>query len=806
MDNKRNVIVDICDLLTKGEFELIVKTYGTSEDLEVKKILEVVNFYYNKSEMLKDSISGRASEQYPYISSSDKFGQIILSTIRRIEQADKLSDQLSKTLQSEKEIFMMEDWLKTQYTNIFSKIPGLNSLESLSNSVLSEVVLAMNAQLGIFYIKKNSNEITNHEIHLDVMATYGISNSDKIQFKFGEGLIGQCAKDLQPIYINNIPQDFISISCGLGKAHPKSLIIMPILYEQELCGIIELASMNLFTDLQKKLLEQIVSNIGISIKNVSTNLLTEKLLGEIEYKNRSLDSQKQALDSAAIVAETDVRGKITYVNEKFLEISKYTRNELMGQDHRILNSGHHPKEFFMNLWKNISTGNVWNGEVKNKAKDGSYYWVDTTIYPVKDELGKMKKYVAIRFDITDKKRVLEELSYATVQAKSATKAKSEFLANMSHEIRTPMNAIIALAELLADTRLSAEQKKYVNLFQIAGTNLLSIINNILDLSKIEAGQIYFEENIFDLELILKNVIDLQSVKSKSKSIDLDFEMNENLQKYYKGDPVRVAQVLSNLVVNGIKFTENGGVKIIIEENIYKERKGNILFAVHDTGIGISEENKVNIFSPFLQADNTITRKFGGTGLGLSICKNLVELMNGEIWVESKENIGSIFYFTLNLELANNIEKRELLTPVEKINSKKQSKKNKRILLVDDSDENREIIKAYLKNSPYDFTEACNGIIGFEKFKTEKFDLIFLDMQMPEMDGITCIKLIRDWEQQHKKSPTQIIACSAHALKSEKKNFIDAGCSNYLSKPFRKKDLLSVIENEQNFTTNNKISA
>lgn len=516
---------------------------------------------------------------------------------------------------------------------------------------------------------------------------------------------------------------------------------------------------------------------------------------EIEKKNRLLESQKKALDSAAIVAETDLSGKITYVNDKFIKLSKYDRTELMGNDHRVLNSRHHSKEFFTNLRETIAKGEVWRDEIKNKAKDGTFYWVDTTIYPVTDNNGRPYKYVAIYFDITDKKLITEKLQRATEQANLATKAKSEFLANMSHEIRTPMNAIVGMAELLSDTELTIEQKKYVEIFQQSSGNLLNIINDILDLSKVEAGLVNIEEIPFDLPLVLKNVVDLITPKAHSKGLELRMELDTKLPHVYIGDPTRIMQILMNLFGNAIKFTEFGEVRLIVSSNTLHDRPGNIIFSISDTGMGIAKDKVDKLFNPFSQADSSITRKFGGTGLGLSISKKLVELMKGNIWLDSKEGEGTTFWFTLDLPVSDEqIIKHQTEHRVPSNNNAPVSiKKPLNILLVDDSEFNRILVEEYLKKTGYKITEAENGKIAVEMAKNEQFDVILMDMQMPVMDGYAATKEIREWEERKHLPHSNIVAVTAYALNEEKKESISAGCDQHLSKPILKQDLMSVLD-------------
>lgn len=698
---------------------------------------------------------------------------------------EELSQQLRSAFAAERKKIAKDNWIKSVYGNIFLKIQGTKNIEELTNILVTELALATGSQLGSFYLHENQS--------LKSVAVYGLLDHKEAKvFRVGDGLVGQCALDLKAMHIKSLPEDYLYIESALGRGKPREIVLVPFTYQNELCGILELAKFGKYRPSHKKLLSQISQTIGISIQSILANSLNEKLYEELAQKNYLLASQKEALDSSAIVAETDLRGRITYLNDKFLEISKYSRDELMGKDHRILNSKFHSKEFFTNLWRTISKGEVWHGEVKNKTKDGNYYWVDTTIYPVKDANGKPKKYVAIRFDITDKKKALEDLQTATENAKKIAKLKADFLSSMSHEIRTPLNAIIGISDLLAETNLTPDQKKYVSVFQRAGNSLMQIINDVLDISKIEAGQIHLEEKSVDLKSLVEEVCDLIAPSAEKKGLAVKTFIDPNCPTKVMGDFFRIKQVIVNLVGNAVKFTEEGFVQIEIFPNNSTQKNGNILFCITDTGVGISKEQIGNLFHAFSQGDDSITKKYGGTGLGLAISKKFINMMSGEIWVESKIGEGSKFYFTLQL-------KEELSPQVPTLKHESNFvftlplNYKIKILLTEDSEDNRILIESYLKKLPIDVEIAENGKIALEKFKKENFDLILMDMQMPIMDGYETTRKIREWEASHNRERTMIVALTAFALHEEEQKTVMAGCDMHLSKPVKKQTLLDCIQ-------------
>ncbi|MEN0059892.1 MAG: ATP-binding protein [Bdellovibrio sp.] len=589
----------------------------------------------------------------PDFERNDQIGAAIREIYQYINNFDKTTRETKLALEEERNKLIQEDWIKSQSSNLFSKIQGVRTLKELGDILLAEISASLDAHLAAFFIKEeNSNPDKPPKIVL--MSSYGFDpDSVKNSFHLGEGLVGQCARDLKIRHLETVPQDYTRFNTGFGAILPASVLLIPIVYENVLYGVFEFASLKKFGDLETRFLKEVASAIGVSIKSITGYMFTERLLTEIARKNNSLASQKQALDCSAIVAETDLRGRITYVNDKFLEISKYSREDLMGQDHRILNSTYHPKEFFVNLWKTISKGNVWHGEVRNRAKDGSFYWVDTTIYPVKDEKGKLQKFVAIRFDVTDKKQVMEALQLATESARRAATVKTEFLANMSHEIRTPMNAIVGMTDILKETMLNTDQQRIVNTLSNACEALLDIINSILDLSKLESGHLEFENINFDLEELIETACGIMSRSAQKKGLEFTYHIPPSIPTMLTGDPSRIRQVLINLIGNAVKFTKTGEINVNVR--MVSENPLNIEFSVKDSGIGIPEDKSYKLFQNFSQVSNSTSREYGGTGLGLAISKRIVEGLGGNISFESKEGIGSRFFFQLPLKSSHQID-------------------------------------------------------------------------------------------------------------------------------------------------------
>jgi PAS domain S-box-containing protein len=517
--------------------------------------------------------------------------------------------------------------------------------------------------------------------------------------------------------------------------------------------------------------------------------LDQRLRDQQFYTRSLIESNIDALMT------TDPSGIITDVNKQMEALTGCTRDELIGAPFKDYFTD--PERAEAGIKRVLSEKKVTDYELTACARDGKQTVVSYNATTFYDRDRTLQGVFAAARDVTERKRVEAELQQAKAVAESASQTKSDFLASMSHEIRTPMNAIIGIADLLAKTSLSPEQDKYVQIFRRAGDNLLHLVNDILDLSKVEASQLELERTRFSLNDLLGKVTEMVTVRAHEKGLALICEIAAEVPRDLVGDPTRLRQVLLNLLGNAIKFTEFGEVTLRVAADADSSDPGALRFTISDTGIGIPGEKLGAVFERFTQADSSTTRRYGGSGLGLTISKRLVELMGGRISVESGIGKGSVFSFTVPLEIWAGATRHETIAvgagpelPLRALH----------ILLVEDSPDNRTITIAYLQDAPYQIEIAENGAVAFEKFTAGHFDLVLMDRQMPVMDGLAATRAIRKWEQSNSRESTPIIALTASALKGDQEKFVAAGCTAFLTKPIKQEVLLQAIKEHSTVAT------
>jgi len=532
----------------------------------------------------------------------------------------------------------------------------------------------------------------------------------------------------------------------------------------------------------------IIGYLLIGTDNTARKLVEEERK-KLDQRLRDQQFYTRSLIESNIdaIMTTDPSGIITDLNSQMEKLTGCTRDELIGAPFKKFFTDTERAEAAITLALNAKQ--VTNYELTARSIDGKETVVSYNATTFYDRDRRLQGVFASARDVTEGKRVEAELEQAKAIAESANQTKSDFLASMSHEIRTPMTAIMGIADLLAKTELSEEQERYVQIFRRAGGNLLSLVNDILDLSKVEASQLELEQTGFALNGLLEEVAEMVAARAQEKGLSLVCGIAPNVPTKLMGDPTRLQQVLLNLLGNAVKFTETGTVSLHVSMEADSAGPATLRFSITDTGIGIPDEKLGRVFERFNQADTSTTRRFGGSGLGLTISKRLVELMGGRIWADSVVGQGSAFSFSVPFELWAGTPQQE-----DKVSGAdpELSLRALRILLVEDSADNCVITMAYLANTPYVIDIAENGAIGCELFAAGKYDLVLMDRQMPVMDGLTATRTIRTWERANDRPPTPIIALTASALKGDREKFLAAGCTEFLTKPIKRELLLQAI--------------
>jgi signal transduction histidine kinase/CheY-like chemotaxis protein len=520
----------------------------------------------------------------------------------------------------------------------------------------------------------------------------------------------------------------------------------------------------------------------------------------------SYDDLTQNLDPLTVIPNAayicDLNGQILKYNNKMVELFGGRPHHHVNHSHffsgRIFNARQDPLEFSKtSMALALSAGQSGKRqEIAVQLSNGNKISLLACSHLLKGPNDSVIGDINIFEDITERncakkalaqysedlERSNQDLIQARESAVQAAHAKSDFLANMSHEVRTPLNAIMGMAEILAETPLDGEQKNYLSVLSKASRSLLSIIDEVLNFSKLEGGHFQLENSNFVLKDSIKTVIDLMSSQIRAKKLELRTRIDIDPSEVVHGDPKRLQQILINLLGNSAKFTPSGYVELAVRRRTSLSGS-EVEFTVSDSGIGIPANKLNEIFDRFSQADSSVTKTYGGTGMGLAVSKQLVELMGGTIWVESWPDIGSCFHFTVKLPLAK--------VPSSHNTAKTTPLVGLKILVVDDSPDNTFLVKTFLKNMACDIDTAQNGQQAIEKFEHKDFDLILMDMQMPVMDGYSATRWIRVLEKKKKKK-IPIIALSAYVLDEEINKSYEAGCDAHITKPVTKTQLLESI--------------
>ncbi len=514
--------------------------------------------------------------------------------------------------------------------------------------------------------------------------------------------------------------------------------------------------------------------------DITERKLAEQLLQREEQKYRSIIANMNLG-----LLEVDTEENVIFTNQSFCDMSGYDYEELIGQKASHIYKKEEKIELIESKNEARKRGSLEAYEIAVKNKRGQLRWWLISGAPRFSDAGDLVGSIGIHLDITDQKQLEIDLIEARELAEESTRSKEIFLANMSHEIRTPMNAILGMANQLTKTTLDSKQLFYLDTINSASENLLVIINDILDLSKIEAGKLNLERIGFEPKAVVSRAIQVLTHRAEEKGLSItNSHCDDRLSPILIGDPYRLNQILLNLLSNAIKFSNEGSIDISCTVIIDSAAMQTIQVKVNDTGIGMEELFVKNLFEKFSQEDVSVTRQYGGTGLGMSICKDLIELMGGKINVESKKGIGTTVSFEVNFTKGTSKD----LPFKESVIINNEILINKRILVVDDNNMNRLVAKTILNNYGATITEAANGKEAIDILQQNNTDLVLMDIQMPVMGGMEATRIIR----RNISKLLPVIALTANAIKGDNDKCIEGGMNAYLSKPFREQDLLQVV--------------
>jgi signal transduction histidine kinase/HAMP domain-containing protein/CheY-like chemotaxis protein len=745
LKNTMNTMVDQLSSFA-GEVTRVAREVGTEGKLGGQaNVVDVSGTWQRLTENV-NQLAGNLTTQVRAIgavatavTAGDLTRQITVDASGELAELKNNINQMIANLKETTRTNEEQDWLKTNLARISGLMQGHRDLGAVASLILSELAPLVRAQYGAVFLAENGDT----GVWLKRIASYGRAESDgTVKFALGESLVGQAAVDKRTVLITGAPPDYIKVSSGLGSTAPQNVIMLPVLFEGQVLGVIELASVNEFTSVHYDLLEQLKETIGVNMNTLLANARTEALLAESQRLTRELRARSEQLQAQ----QEELQGSNTELAEKATLLARQNRDI----------------------------------EVKNS-------------------------------EIEQARQELEERAQ---QLANASNYKSEFMANMSHELRTPLNSALILAKLLADNlegNLTARQREFAKTIYSAGSDLQQLIDDILDLAKVEAGHLEPHSTDMALPELVSYVESLCRPLTTEKGLDFAVVVEPSVPEILYTDEYRLQQILRNLLSNAVKFTDEGSVRLritmvdpaVTHTSRLRAATAVMAFVVEDTGIGIAPDKLAVIFEAFQQADGTTSRKYGGTGLGLSISRNLTQLLGGELHVTSEPGAGSTFTLYLAASPAQSVPAQEPAQlpaaprPVVPVIEHAETTENppirfhgEKVLIVDDDLRNVFALTAMLEQHGLDVVYADNGVAGVRALEQYKdIALVLMDVMMPELDGNATIAAIREMSS-HADLP--VIAVTAKAMPEDRERTLAAGANDYVTKPVNNNQLLRLV--------------
>ncbi|MDN4607165.1 response regulator [Sporosarcina highlanderae] len=645
-------------------------------------------------------------------------GRLDLTTkvdVKGRDEFDEVADSFNQMTSSLEEQMMRQQdlsWINSNIAEITMSMSGARTVESLTDTFLSKIVPLIGGSHAVFYVVED--EVEEIEAIFKLRASYAFRERKHMTttFRSGEGLIGQCALEKKPITLSKVPSDYITVKSGLGEAAPLTLYLLPILFEGEVNGVVEIASFEPIIEKEKTLLEELINDLGMILESVIGRIKQAKLLEETQILMEEIQAQSEELQTQQ-------------------DELKATNEELEQQTTTLRQS----EEKLQLQQEELEQTNV---ELEEKAH----------LLEKQNQKFEMKN--------VELEKVRVELEEQARQLNLSSKYKSEFLANISHELRTPLNSLLILSNLLSENKeetLSPKQVKFAKTIHASGKELLSLINDILDLSKIESGKMNLNLSKVFIKDIAEYIESNFRIMASDKNLGFKIELQDGLPEFIYSDEVKINQVLKNLLSNAFKFTNSGEVRLSVGVD-YSSTQPSVVFSVSDTGIGIAEENQALIFEAFQQVDGTTSRRFGGTGLGLSISKEIANLLNGKIFLYSLEGKGSTFSFqvgnykdeeSFDSPREVHIEREDVQISNEKVETEilpapLVDDQIKKLLIVDDDLNQRNSLMELISDMDFILKAVSTGAEALVELKRRQFDCVIVDLGLTDISGF---KLIED---------------------------------------------------------------